>query len=173
VPGLTGNPGPSGPLGPEGPLGPVGAQGPATPTTDSASVNSLGVGTPAGPAGYILTTNNITANYSDRRLKEHIKNIDNCIEKIQSITGVYFTQNKLAEKFGYNDYQRQIGLIAQQIGAVFPEAISTAPFDADVDGNSKSGDNYLTINYDRLVPLLVEAIKEQQKEIKELLQKIG
>jgi hypothetical protein len=120
-----------------------------------------------------LATNNITSNYSDRRLKENINNIDRCIEKIQSITGVYFTQNKLAEKFGYNDYKKQIGLIAQQISAVFPEAISIAPFDADVDGNSKSGENYLTINYDKLIPLLVEAIKEQQKEIKELLHKIG
>jgi hypothetical protein len=133
----------------------------------------LGVGTPAGPDGYILATNNITSLYSDRRLKENINNIDHCIEKIQSITGVYFTQNKLAERFGYNDYKKQIGLIAQQISAVFPEAVSTAPFDADVDGNSKSGENYLTINYDKLIPLLVEAIKEQQKEIEELLHKIG
>jgi septal ring factor EnvC (AmiA/AmiB activator) len=136
-------------------------------------VNALGVGTPAGPEGYILATNNITSLYSDKRLKENIKNIDDSIEKIQSMTGVYFTQNKLAEKFGYNNYKKQIGLIAQQISAVFPEAVSTAPFDADDTGNSKSGENYLTINYDKLVPLLVEAIKEQQKEIRQLLQKIG
>jgi hypothetical protein len=172
VPGITGVIGPSGPQGPQGPQGPTGPQG-ITGSAGSSNLGALGVGTPAGPAGYILATNNITSNYSDRRLKENIQNIDNCIEKIQSITGVYFTQNRLAEKFGYNDYKKQIGLIAQQIGAVFPEAVTTAPFDADFQGNSKSGDNYLTINYDKLVPLLVEAIKEQQKEIKELLQKIG
>jgi hypothetical protein len=173
--------GPTGPLGPRGPQGAQGAQGPQGPqgpqgvvsTTSIVTLDSVGVGTPAGPAGYILATNNITSNYSDLRLKENIKNIDNCIEKILSMTGVYFTQNKLAEKFGYKDYRRQIGLIAQQIHAVFPEAVSTAPFDADLNGNSKSGDNYLTINYNKLVPLLVEAIKEQQKEIKALLQQIG
>jgi hypothetical protein len=182
--GPQGSAGPTGPTGPRGPQGPQGASGPgglqgpvgpqgATTTASNVTLTSVGVGTPAGPAGYILATNNITSNYSDLRLKENIKNIDNCIEKILSMTGVYFTQNKLAEKFGYKDYRRQIGLIAQQIHAVFPEAVSTAPFDADLNGNSKSGDNYLTINYDKLVPLLVEAIKEQQKEIKELLQKIG
>jgi hypothetical protein len=174
--GPQGIPGPNGPRGPQGAQGPQGATGPTGPQgitglALSATLDSLGVGTPAGPAGYILATNNITSLYSDRRLKENIKNIDHCIEKIQSMTGVYFTQNKLAEKFGYNDYKKQIGLIAQQINAVFPEAVATAPFDSDMNGNSKSGENYLTISYDKLIPLLVEAIKEQQREIKELLQK--
>jgi hypothetical protein len=53
-----------------------------------------------------------------------------------------------------------------------PEAVSLAPFDieTDEDGNksSKSGEDYLTINYAKLVPLLVESIKEQQTQIDEL-----
>jgi hypothetical protein len=174
IPGSTGPQGPQGAAGPQGATGPQGPQGVAN--NNDATVSALGVGVPNStnvPAGFIYASNNITSKLSDKRLKENIKNIDNCIEKIQSMTGVYFTQNKLAEKFGYNDYQKQIGLIAQQISAVFPEAVSTAPFDSDDTGNSKSGENYLTINYDKLVPLLIEAVKEQQKEIKQLLQKIG
>jgi hypothetical protein len=49
-----------------------------------------------------------------------------------------------------------------------PEAVKLAPFDRDEDGKSKSGENYLTIQYEKVVPLLVEAIKEQQKQIEEL-----
>jgi hypothetical protein len=176
-PGNLGSAGPQGSAGAAGAAGPQGPQGPqGSSNNGDARVDSLGVGIPTSPAvptGWIRASNNITSKFSDKRLKENIKNIDNCIEKIQSMTGVYFTQNKLAEKFGYDDYKKQIGLIAQQISAVFPEAVSIASFDADDNGNSKSGENYLTINYDKLVPLLIEAVKEQQKEIKQLLQKIG
>jgi hypothetical protein len=172
--GFQGSPGDTGPQGPQGPTGPQGPAGPQGTTGNTgASVSSLGVNTPAGPTGYILATDNISANYSDRRLKENIKKIDNCIEKIQSITGVYFTQNKLAEKFGYHNYDRQVGFIAQQVKAVLPESVSIAPFDADKNGNSLTGDEYLTINYTMLIPLVIEAIKEQQKEIKKLLEKIS
>ena len=42
----------------------------------------------------------------------------------------------------------------------------------DVEGNSKSGENYLTVQYEKLIPLLIQAIKEQQSEIDELLKKV-
>ena len=45
-------------------------------------------------------------------------------------------------------------------------------FDQDENGNSKSGENYKTIQYEKLVPLLVEAIKEQQKQIAQLSETI-
>ena len=48
-----------------------------------------------------------------------------------------------------------------------PEVISIAPFDMDYNGNSKSGENYLTVQYEKLIPLLIQAIKEQQKQIEE------
>jgi hypothetical protein len=88
------------------------------------------------------------------------------------MTGVYFTQNKLAEKFGYNDYSRQVGVIAQQIHAVAPELIAPAPFDIDGNDESISGDNYMTVKYERLVPVVVQAIKEQQEIIRELMAKL-
>jgi hypothetical protein len=105
-------------------------------------------------------------------LKENINNIDNSIQKVQSLTGIYFTQNKFAEQFGYHDYSRKVGLIAQQVKNVLPEAIQTAAFDADKNGDSISGENYITINYIMIIPLMIEAIKEQQKEINILLQKL-
>ena len=88
------------------------------------------------------------------------------------MSGIYYTQNKLAEKYGFNEPKRQVGVIAQQINSFFPEVVEMAPFDNDGNGNSKSGQNYLTVKYDKIVALLVQAIKEQQLEIKELMEKI-
>ena len=49
-----------------------------------------------------------------------------------------------------------------------PEVVKPAPFDVTEDGGSKSGEYYLTVMYERLIPLIVETIKEQQKEIEQL-----
>ncbi len=46
--------------------------------------------------------------------------------------------------------------------------IELAPFDRNQDGTSKSGENYLTVKYDRLIPVLIQAIKEQQEKIEQL-----
>jgi hypothetical protein len=88
------------------------------------------------------------------------------------MTGIYYTINKLAETYGYTDYKRQVGLIAQQIQPFAPEIIKPAPFDLDANNNSISGENYVTIQYEKLIPILVQAIKEQQERIKLLLEKI-
>ena len=65
-----------------------------------------------------------------------------------------------------------VGLIAQEVEAVCEQATGPAPFDIQWDENnehrvSQSGEDYLTVNYDKLVPVLVEAIKEQQETIEE------
>jgi len=173
-------------LGPQGPAGPTGAPGggggagpqgtnyPAGTTYDiNTSYHYVGnlAWAPATP-GYIRAYGEILSNYSDRRLKKNIEVIDNCLEKIQYMSGIYYTQNKLAEKYGFNNSKRQVGVIAQQINSFFPEVVDMAPFDIDDDGNSKSGQNYLTVKYDKIVALLIQAIKEQQLEIKELMEKI-
>lgn len=131
--------------------------------------NSLGVGTGgSGTAGQIRATNTITAFYSDRRLKDEIGKIENALDKIDQLTGVIYTQNKLAEQFGYNNYEEQVGLYAQDVQAVQPQAVKPAPFDIAEDGTSKTGENYLTVQYEKLIPLLVEGIKELRAEIKAL-----
>ena len=48
---------------------------------------------------------------------------------------------------------------------MLPEAVRPAPFDIDGDGNSKSGENYLTVQYEKLTALLIEAVKELKSEV--------
>ena len=105
-------------------------------------------------------------------MKDNLGNIDNALDKVKLIDGVYFYFNALAKSYGFPDKEKQVGLIAQQIQNVLPEIIAPAPFDIDKYGNSKSGENYLTIRYERLVPLLIEALKEQKKQIDYLKSKI-
>ena len=138
-------------------------------TTASVQLGSLGIGTAAsGTSGEIRATNEITAYYSDRRLKENVKVIDNAVTKVLSLNGITYTPNELAESFGYDRTVKLVGLFADEVEAVLPEATRPAPFDQDENGNSKSGENYKTIQYEKLVPLLIEAIKEQQQQIAQL-----
>ena len=53
-----------------------------------------------------------------------------------------------------------------------PESVSIAPFDMDKEGNSKSGENYLTIRYANLVPLIIQAIRERQAQINIIKQRM-
>jgi hypothetical protein len=111
----------------------------------------------------------VTANTSDRRLKENVKNIPNAIEKVKSINGVTFDWKEDLEDINYTRLRiHDVGVIAQEIQAVLPDAVRPAPFDTDEEGNSRSGENYLTVQYEKIVPLLIEAIKEQQQQIDEL-----
>ena len=114
-------------------------------------MTSLGVGTGAsGTTGEIRATNNITGYYSDARLKDFEGPIDNALEKVKALGGYYFKENEIAKSLGYDNNKRQVGLSAQEVQAVLPEVVTEAPID----------DKYLTVWYDKLVPLLVQAIKE-------------
>jgi hypothetical protein len=115
-------------------------------------------------------TGDVTANTSDKRLKTNIKNIDSPLQKLSKINGVYFNWNNTAKELtGKDTEKREVGFIAQEVQSVLPEIIKPAPFDVETsNGGSKSGENYLTIQYEKIVPLLVEAIKELKNEIEEL-----
>jgi hypothetical protein len=159
----------TGPTGPTGPTGTPGAQGaPGAAGSLSTSVSALGVNIAAGATGTLQATGTITAGYSDIRLKDNIESIKNAGEKLYQLSGVLYTQNKLAEQFGYHSYESQVGLIAQEVQKVVPEIVRQAPFDIDQNGESKSGENYLTVQYEKLIPLIVETVKEQQREIEQL-----
>jgi hypothetical protein len=125
--------------------------------------------------GAITATGDITAFYSDGRLKENLKTISNPIEKINTLTGYTYNTNNLGKTLlnTEDDNDSKVGLIAQDLQKVLPEAVKLAPFDRDEEGNSKSGENYLTIQYEKIVPLLIEAIKEQQTQIDELKAKLA
>ena len=138
-------------------------------TVSNISIRSLGVGTAAsGNVGEIRATNAITAFYSDQRLKTNFVAIENPLDKVDQLTGLMYTQNALAETFGYNDYSPQVGVLAQDVQQVQPEAVKPAPFDIAADGSSISGENYLTVQYEKLIPLLIEAIKELRAEVNQL-----
>jgi len=115
--------------------------------------------------GQIIATSEITAYYSDRRLKENVNPINNAVEKVLNLNGITYTPNDLAESFGFEKNVDVVGLFADEVEAVLPQAVKLAPFDQTAEGVSKSGENYKTVQYEKLVPLLVEAIKEQQQTI--------
>lgn len=87
---------------------------------------------------------------SDIKLKTNIKKIENPIEKILQISGVTFNWKK--------DNRSSVGVIAQEIESVFPELVQ--------------GEDPKTVNYNGLIALLIECIKEQQVEINILKDKL-
>lgn len=112
---------------------------------------------------------NVIAYYSDKRLKNIVGNIENPLDKIEKLNGVYYTQSEVAENLGYEkNEKKQVGLLAQEVQEVLPEIVSLAPIDMGENGTSRTGENYLSIDYSKVVPLLVECIKELKKEIEEL-----
>jgi hypothetical protein len=116
--------------------------------------------------GKLEVTGDIVSLASDRRLKENIIPIDGALAKIDKINGVYFNYTDKAKEANQHFADgRQVGLIAQEIQEVLPEVISFAPFDYGVDNQNISGENYLTLNYDKVVPLLLQAIKELKCEL--------
>ena len=128
--------------------------------------------------GTLYSYNDVVAYYSDERLKTKTGKIENALDKVMSLEAFTYTHNELAVSLGYqDDKEQQIGLSAQDVQKIAPELVTLAAFDVatDEEGSkySKSGENYLTIKYDRLVPVLIEAIKEQQKQIDELKAKLG
>jgi hypothetical protein len=90
---------------------------------------------------------------------------------------VVYTANEVAEQYGFKDKSEQVGVLAQDLEKVLPYVVKSAPFDTGFtetgEEYSISGENYKTVQYEKIVPLLIEAIKEQQKMIEELQRKIG
>jgi hypothetical protein len=118
----------------------------------------LGVNTAAsGTAGEIRATNAITAYYSDDRLKTRLGEIEDAIAKVSAISGFYYEANDVAQALGYL-VKREVGVSAQEVQAVLPEIVVPAPID----------EKYWTVHYERLVPLLIEAIKELAARLEKL-----
>jgi len=117
----------------------------------------------------VSATGAVTAFASDRRLKTILDTIDHPLEKVKELSGVRFRFNDTAKSLGLNDNDVHVGLIAQDVQSVLPEVVKPAPFDWNpATLTSISGSNYLTIQYEKIVPLLVEAIKEQSNRIEAL-----
>jgi hypothetical protein len=129
---------------------------------------NVGIGTTT-PTSYTLqvtgtigSTGDITAFTSDERLKSKTGALVNALDKVCTLDTFTYTHNDLARSFGFTDKRQYVGISAQQVRKVQPEVVRIAPFDADGEG-SKSGEDYITVQYERLVPLLIEALKEERK----------
>jgi hypothetical protein len=138
-------------IGPSGPL----AGHPILLTSDATDAR-LGIGTSAPSqalhvVGDICYTGSIGA-CSDESFKKDIEPIENSLEAIEQIDGVKYSwrTDEFPDK-GF-DNNRQVGLIAQQVKEVLPEAVTL------------QDDGYYTIDYSRLTPLLLEAIKELKQQ---------
>ena len=121
--------------------------------------------------GNIIATGTIVQSFSDERLKIFTSNITDSLKIINNLNGYYYEPNEKALEYGFKK-EKLIGLNAQEVNKYIPEIIKIAPFDriknSEGDNISKSGENYLTICYERMSAVFVEAIKELTNEIKEL-----
>ncbi|MCK4664405.1 MAG: tail fiber domain-containing protein, partial [Bacteroidales bacterium] len=94
--------------------------------------------------------------HSDLRLKKDISPINNALDKVKLLNGVNFNWRK--EEFPDMEFSKehQIGFVAQEVKEILPEVVT------------QNDNGYFGISYGKVVPVLVEAIKEQQKMIEEL-----
>jgi hypothetical protein len=123
--------------------------------------------------GNMLATSNVYAYYSDERLKDVVGAIEEPLESVKAIRTFYYTHNDKARELGYEGSERQVGVSAQSVQAVMPEVIGRAPIDDDGEGGSVTGEDYVTVQYERLVPLLIESIKTLADQVEGLQEQIN
>ncbi len=127
-----------------------------------------------GDNGEITATGNITAYASDRRLKTNITPISNALDKLMRIRGVEFDWVSNIEELGFVPQTiHETGVIAQEIQEVIPDAVKLAPFNKHATELAGFDSEYLTVDKEKIIPLLIEAIKEQQMMINILNDKIN
>jgi hypothetical protein len=123
---------------------------------------SLAVGaiTPSATTGRIDASNDVVAfSTSDENLKENIVKIENALDKVNSIGGYEFDwkeEHKIHHGFEGHD----VGVIAQEIESVLPEVVTT------------KFNGFKGVKYEKIVPLLIEAIKELSAEVERLKKEI-
>jgi hypothetical protein len=108
--------------------------------------------------GDMTATLDVIAFASDERLKTNIQPLENALDKVLTLSGFTYNFNEIGETLGFDTKITYVGVSAQQVQAVLPEAVKPAPVDS----------NYITVQYEKIVPLLIEAIKELKSEIDEL-----
>jgi len=124
----------------------------------NAEANASFDGSTLAITGAITATGDITAFHSsDKTLKENISNIENAVDKVSKINGVYYNWTfEAQEKHKHFTKEKEVGVIAQEVEEVLPEIVQTR------DDGTKA------VKYERLCALLIESVKELKKEIEEL-----
>lgn len=104
-------------------------------------------------SGNMTVAGDVTA-YSDARVKENIVTVENALDKVLNLRGVYYNRTDSDDK------RRKVGVIAQEIMEVIPEVVA------------QDNEGMYNVSYGNIVGVLIEAIKEQQKQIDELKAKL-
>lgn len=106
--------------------------------------------------GGITATGEITAYFSDERLKTNVAPITGALAKVEAIRGVEFDPNQTALDLGVVN-ERQVGVLAQEVEAVMPLLVTNSAFEG-----------YKTVRYDKITALLIEAVKELSAKVASL-----
>ena len=129
-------------------------------TSTGVQFATLGIGTAPDAtyelkvAGDIAASGDIVAyNTSDERLKNNIQPIENALDKINKLGGYTFEWNEELQKARSGN---DIGVIAQEVDSVFPQIVA------------RRDNGFLAVDYEKLVPVLIEAIKELSAKVTEL-----
>jgi len=124
--------------------------------------------TPAGVGHFDNDVVAYSSTVSDKRLKENITTIDNALDKVMALRGVEYDWTATSRK-GTHD----IGLVAQEVEEVLPELVTEHELCTGEFGGEGNEKTFKTVNYDKMVGVLIEAIKEQQEQINELKEKLN
>lgn len=116
-----------------------------------------------GVSGAINAGGDVTAfAASDIRLKTDIENIPDALAKVNQLNGITYRWNDLAHQVEHKDTSvREVGVIAQQVNTVLPEVINIRD------------NGYMAVRYEKIVPLLIEAIKQLTEQNQRLAQRLS
>ena len=112
-------------------------------------------------SGDVVAAGDVVAYYtSDIRLKDNIEVIKGSLDKIDGIRGVEFDWNEKSPGWA-QERGHDVGVIAQEVQKVLPEIVT------------ERTNGYLGVDYKRLIPLLIESIKELKQEVEDLKKKVN
>ena len=127
--------------------------------SSSKTTGALKVSGGVGVSGALNAGGDVVAYASsDKRYKDNLQPITDPIDKVKSLTGYTFTWNDKHEQFNGNN---DIGVVAQEVEKILPEIVDTRD------------NGYKAVKYEKMVALLIEAVKDQQEQIDELKEKLN
>ena len=128
----------------------------------------------SGQSGTGHFTGNITAYASDERLKTNIKPVENALDKVCQLRGVEFdwVDNITSEYDFHPQTMHETGVIAQNVAEHIPDAVCEAPMNGNYTAKSGTDHKFLTVDKEKIIPALIEAIKELKAEVDDLKRRI-
>ena len=122
-------------------------------------------------SAYLYIVGDITAFWSDRRLKKDFEPVTDYENIINGLTAYRFKWNEVGEKMTsgtVKDNEEDIGLIAQDVQAVLPKACAVNLAGKNSEKPAEEQPDYYTIRYNKLTPVVIEALKHTMKKVKVL-----